>query len=335
MKKVLLLAALAASMSVNAQDIQIGTVDAAVAGLGASAVALPAGTQLAKTTNVTLTTAFADSYKVVTVNGPKVNDASLKQINFGTSTNIFGDDNGVQGSANPKASDGTATGLAVPVEGCVYKFDVTTDGALYIFFKASSNKTYAVYENGNLVGHTYAQAAEAPLPQLVSYTLTGNADWNYITTNECTVGRIYWPEQFASGMTLTDSISKTTIGANAAGTAFSKWAKIGKNGVGFVKVNAYEGNTYLFNAFGSKASLRGFVFVPGDPETLAAPEISVSTDGGDKVTLQTAGSTGINSITTDTKTLNVNAPIYNVAGQQVSKAYKGIVIQNGHKFINK
>lgn len=32
---------------------------------------------------------------------------------------------------------------------------------------------------------------------------------------------------------------------------------------------------------------------------------------------------------------NENAPIYNLAGQQVDKNYKGVVIQNGKKFINK
>lgn len=33
--------------------------------------------------------------------------------------------------------------------------------------------------------------------------------------------------------------------------------------------------------------------------------------------------------------LNVNAPIYNLAGQKVSKSYKGVVIQNGKKFVQK
>ena len=32
---------------------------------------------------------------------------------------------------------------------------------------------------------------------------------------------------------------------------------------------------------------------------------------------------------------NVNAPIYNLAGQQVGKSYKGVVIQNGKKFVQK
>ena len=44
--------------------------------------------------------------------------------------------------------------------------------------------------------------------------------------------------------------------------------------------------------------------------------------------------TGIPSIQT-AKAINANAPIYNVAGQQVDKNYKGIVIQNGKKFIQK
>lgn len=45
--------------------------------------------------------------------------------------------------------------------------------------------------------------------------------------------------------------------------------------------------------------------------------------------------TGINSIKSTTKAVGANAPIYNLAGQRVSKAYKGVVIQNGKKFLNK
>lgn len=33
--------------------------------------------------------------------------------------------------------------------------------------------------------------------------------------------------------------------------------------------------------------------------------------------------------------VNANAPIYNLAGQKVSKSYKGVVIQNGKKFVQK
>ena len=42
--------------------------------------------------------------------------------------------------------------------------------------------------------------------------------------------------------------------------------------------------------------------------------------------------TGINTIKANT---DVNAPVYNLAGQQVEKSYKGLVIKNGKKVINK
>lgn len=43
--------------------------------------------------------------------------------------------------------------------------------------------------------------------------------------------------------------------------------------------------------------------------------------------------TGINNITTDAKL--ENAPAFNLAGQKVGKAYKGVVIKAGKKFVQK
>lgn len=48
----------------------------------------------------------------------------------------------------------------------------------------------------------------------------------------------------------------------------------------------------------------------------------------------TAGTDGIAEIASE-KQFNENAPVYNLAGQRVSKATKGLLIQNGKKFINK
>lgn len=45
--------------------------------------------------------------------------------------------------------------------------------------------------------------------------------------------------------------------------------------------------------------------------------------------------TGISAVSTSTNSLNDSAEMYNLAGQRVTKAYKGVVIQNGKKFINK
>ena len=45
--------------------------------------------------------------------------------------------------------------------------------------------------------------------------------------------------------------------------------------------------------------------------------------------------TGISAVSTSANSLNDSAEMYNLAGQRVTKAYKGVVIQNGKKFINK
>jgi hypothetical protein len=44
--------------------------------------------------------------------------------------------------------------------------------------------------------------------------------------------------------------------------------------------------------------------------------------------------TNINKITAD-KAIDANAPMYNLAGQEVTKSYKGIVIKNGKKVVIK
>ena len=63
------------------------------------------------------------------------------------------------------------------------------------------------------------------------------------------------------------------------------------------------------------------------PVTAAAAKgLSFSIDGGE--------ATGISAITADGSIiLNDNAPMYNLAGQRVNDSYKGVVIQNGKKFI--
>ena len=45
--------------------------------------------------------------------------------------------------------------------------------------------------------------------------------------------------------------------------------------------------------------------------------------------------TAIESLNVERGTLNVDTPIYNLAGQRVGKEYKGIVVVNGKKYVNK
>lgn len=61
--------------------------------------------------------------------------------------------------------------------------------------------------------------------------------------------------------------------------------------------------------------------------TIVVTKVYATSKTADEVTA------GISHIVTPTA--NANAPIYNLAGQRVSKTYKGVVIQNGRKYLQK
>ena len=53
----------------------------------------------------------------------------------------------------------------------------------------------------------------------------------------------------------------------------------------------------------------------------------------DKAVLIPCDGTAVENITTATPQLDITLPMYNVLGQQVNATYRGIVIQNGHKYL--
>ena len=64
------------------------------------------------------------------------------------------------------------------------------------------------------------------------------------------------------------------------------------------------------------------------------PETNITCDGGTNFYgFELATTNGITNISSETSAKS--GAIYNLAGQQVSKDYKGVVIQNGKKFVNK
>ncbi|MEE1315611.1 MAG: hypothetical protein U0K35_00085 [Prevotella sp.] len=76
---------------------------------------------------------------------------------------------------------------------------------------------------------------------------------------------------------------------------------------GWITFDAVAGVDYWLFQDSSQVGFGGFEFTTGD-------------------------STGIENVETET---NANAPVYSISGQQVAKNYKGLVIKNGKKFINK
>ncbi len=82
---------------------------------------------------------------------------------------------------------------------------------------------------------------------------------------------------------------------------------------GYMTLKNLEANkTYVLLSKDGQPGIYGFQFTPGgDPS-------------------------GVEVITSKTNnTWNANAPMYNLSGQQVDRSYKGIVIQNGRKLVNK
>lgn len=332
-KSLLIAAALVATLSANAQG-EKDYFAKNISGLSTTTTPLAAGTACGSTSLVDATIGADDSYKLVSVNGPKNADgsASYRNITFDgvtlSETEPGLEQGGVQGNSNPKDVDGgtPSSTLNAPVSGAYFQFKAKADGYLYVVGKLSSNKSYTVFEEGSAIPYQYAQGTDgAALANPATYDLTGTGTTvdgvENITLADHPAG-IMWPEQIIGNCT--DPAS---------------WTKIGQNGVGFIGFPVFEGLTYIVNANGSKFSGLGFY-----TSTTKAQNVALTTDGADDPivfvkdgVLQGGGNVnGIKAVSVDSQaTLNAMDPMYNLAGQRVTGAYKGVVLQNGHKFINK
>lgn len=334
-KGLLIVAALAATMSINAQESAYFA--ASLTDLTTTKSAVSAGTACGSTSLADAFVGADDSYKLVSINGPKdANEQSYRLVTIDGTELTEETYQGVQGDANPKDVSGAnpATALSAPVSGAFFQFTAKGDGYLYVVGKFSSNKNYTVFEEGSAIPYQYVQATDGTkLPQVLAYDLTGTGtttdDVEYITLEDHPNG-IYWPEQIASGMTgyKGDDVAND-------GTAYADWVKIGQNGVGVIGFPIFKDLTYIVNACGSKLSGLGFY-----TSAEKAQNITLSTSDGSSVitfvkdgVLQGLDPAGINGVAADK--VNALDPIYNLAGQRVSAAYKGVVIQNGQKFIQK
>lgn len=129
-----------------------------------------------------------------------------------------------------------------------------------------------------------------------------------------------------SGVTVSNTLTPATDnGASFIGTFEPKTAGslTGKYGVT---------KTGKIQKAGEGASMKGF---RAYFELLNDAKVSIIiTDADGNTTNLDDYATGINRLFND-GTLNPDEPIYNTQGQQVSKSYRGVVIQNGKKFVIK
>ena len=303
MKKILLSAmALVAAMSMNAQEIVAFNVDNAL-GLDAdNGTGLTAGTVLGESASVVATVGADDTYKPQTVKAT---------IN---GTEYVG---GLQGNGNPKDADSNnpSSSLQQPVQGAYLSFDVKADGYLYVIHKASSAKAYTVFEEGTAIGYTFAAYGDKdPLPQVYQFTLEGEGELNELK-NAVEFAEQEWLKvnnrEFYDGNFPIDET-----------TGNPKWANINAGGVGVIVFPVYEDCNYIVNANGSKITALGYAFSEEDNLEIKSGEVTIYTGGGE---------TAIAPVVYNVE----NGVIYNAAGQQVDNNYKGLVIKNGKKMIQK
>lgn len=316
MKKTLLsVAAMAIATSAFAA-VEVGFMDSEALGLSGKPT-LADSTVLAETENVTMVFPFGQE---TSAQNPDFNGFKTLVVNNEEITLVQGIGGTQNGSSN--LVDGPSAG------GCIYQFNVRKDGWLVVPSKISSNKNFYVYEG--LVG-----GDPAPLAYTLGMDIQ-NADYPDVTEAK------YSLPADADGYLDLESpdIEKYTFGTTTIAWPIriqtqNKDAASAGNGTGAIVFPVYaEAENYLVFATGSKMNTCGFVFVDSDPAG-KAPQVAVYgtvNDAQKIVNITGEWTSGIEAVAADV--LNENAPVYNLLGQPVSKDAKGILIQNGRKFMN-
>jgi hypothetical protein len=300
MKKFLLCAAaLVVAMSVNAQEkFQVVGEDFGLN--GESGTNVEAGTVWYEGTNIKVSNAFATNHKVVDIKNHDYNTVTIDGTQFVTT-------GGIQGNDNPKDADGgnPALTLKPATSGAVIEIDAAADGWVYIVSKLSTNKQYVVFEEGTAIGYKIAMEVEDPRisSNVLNLEIKGAGEYNQIPEGT----QIQWVIR-----EYLNDVEATTAG----------------NGLGVLYFPVAAGCKYLAHATGSKISWSGVLFQANEAASVKVEGVGETAKAAFELL---GGEAGISNIVA-TKD-NANAPIYNLAGQQVSKNYKGVVIQNGKKFI--
>ena len=86
---------------------------------------------------------------------------------------------------------------------------------------------------------------------------------------------------------------------------------------------------------GNFSPCSGGTLAAGKAYLFAAAWATTSTTARELTIIEEGAATGINAIDNGQLTIDNDAPMYNLAGQRVNKSYKGVVIVNGKKMLNK
>ena len=214
---------------------------------------------------------------------------------------------GVQGQDNPKDADGSnpAVSFNQATSGAVIQIDAKKDGWVYIVSKLSTNKQYMVFEEGLPIGYKIAmESANEAIPNgVLNLEIKGSGEYNNLSLDQYPNGLMWVIREFTGNAE-----------AESAG-----------NGLGVFYFPVAKDCKYYAHATGSKISWSGIYFSETEAKSVTvANEESSKTLVGDET-----GIAALKAVKAE------NAAIYNLAGQRVDANYKGVVIKNGQKMIQK
>ena len=299
MRKFLLsAAALVAAMSANAQVFQMV---GGAHGLTSEVSPVAAGYAWGSIEGaIDISNAFDTDHKVVDCK----NDDYNKVIIDGNEILTKG---GVQGNDNPKDADGgnSAATFNQAVGGAVIQIDAKKDGWVYIVSKLSTNKQYMVFEEGLPIGYKIAlESTNEAIPNgVLNLEIKGSGEFNNLSL-----------EQYPSGLMWVIREFTGNAEAESAG-----------NGLGVFYFPVAKDCKYYAHATGSKISWSGIYFSETE-----ANSVIVEGEGISKTLVgEGSGIAAVKAVKAE------SAAIYNLAGQRVDANYKGVVIVNGQKKIQK
>ena len=159
------------------------------------------------------------------------------------------------------------------------------------------------------------------LPEGVKTDKT-NADGLTITDGTPAKPKVITPDKASENLSDLVQVEGVTIQSEQSGKYTNYYAHVGDQ-----KIQLYNG--FHLDAYNDLSTLEG-----ANNKTVKG--VVSMFKGNYQITIISIDTTtGIDNLNAESKALNDNAPMYNLAGQHVDKTYKGVVIQNGKKFINR
>ena len=159
------------------------------------------------------------------------------------------------------------------------------------------------------------------LPEGVKTDKT-NADGLTITDGTPAKPKVITPDKASENLSELVQVEGVTIQSEQSGKYTNYYAHVGDQ-----KIQLYNG--FHLDAYKDLSSFEGV-------QNQTVKGIVSLFNGQPQITIiNIEKTTGIDNVKQIDSAINDNAPMYNLAGQRVGKEYKGVVIQNGKKFINR